>query len=192
MQCCALPFDFLESLLKVAAFDPRVVLQSIFAPYFAMARRRRGKRRADGRAVEGRVMKSLMGQTQAVSRLAGPARAIGEDIAIEHRHDTFQPKALSAPAHSGADGVGDIAYRQRLRMSAISPIGVEEPDGAMLVTDPRRLLQVALGIVVPADQGLPGRSPGTDVERNAGPGEERRFLLERMLRFIAPIHSDHL
>src|SRR5262249_13158358 len=85
-----------------------------------------------------------------------------------------------------------ITHRERLRMSAVTPVRVEIAQSAIFSSSLCRMTQISERSVVSADQTHPRGGPGADIERQFGFRERAGFAIERMILFVAPIEGNHV
>ena len=81
---------------------------------------------------------------------------VAKDIPAEDRDELLFVKAVRAPTQRRAGEIRKVADRQGLRMTAITPIGIEIAGGAMLAAGLGGLPQIGQRVVVPANEGHPG------------------------------------
>src|SRR4051812_6492503 len=152
IQCCFQPFQI----------NARIVFEPLGTPHLTHGRGRRCERCADGGAVECAITELEMRIAELLSRSGN--RGISKYVTRQHRSYSFTTKALTAPTQARADGVWKIADRERLRMSAISPIGDEKSFRAMLQASSSSVLQIRFCVVEPADQRHPSGCSRADIE----------------------------
>src|SRR6185369_9546133 len=96
-------------------------------------------------------------------------------------------EGLPAPAYCRSHQEREITHCQRLGMSAIPPIGIQEADCSMFASGRRGLTQIRKGVVMPADQSHPRRGARTNVKRDFGAREAVGFAVEWMTLLISPV-----
>src|SRR5208282_2761514 len=131
--------------------------------------------------------KFAMGVTECKRDLCDASGRVVENIAAQNWNQFRLVKGFGTPAQRSPGEIGKITDGQRLRMAAVAPIGDKITQRAVYVSSPGGGTQICQRVVVPANQCLPGRSAGADVEWNFRPGKCCSFFFKWMIRFITPI-----
>src|SRR5258708_689924 len=77
-------------------------------------------------------------------------------------------------------------------MTAVAPIGDEIADRAVFVSGFGCCTQIGERVVMFANERLPRRSAGTDVEWNLCLRELRGFQRKRMICFVTPVQGNYV
>ena len=77
-------------------------------------------------------------------------------------------------------------------MTAVAPIGIQVAERAGFFAGLGGGAEIGKGVVVFANEGLPGGGAGADVKGDFGLRKLRGFLGERMVRLVTPVHGDEL
>src|SRR5580692_6500224 len=75
-------------------------------------------------------------------------------------------------------------------MAAVAPIGVEKSDRPEFFSGLCGGAKICQRVVMFADERLPGRSAGTNVEWNFCLGESGGFFFKWMIRLVTPIQCN--
>src|SRR5437660_6489359 len=133
-----------------------------------------------------------MGQTERQRRLRHSPGRLVKNVAAEHRPEQLLIERSRAPTYRRAEQIGQVTDRQRLRMTAITPVRIEETYRAVFSAGVSRLPQIRKGIIMPANQRHPGRGAGADIKRHFRFREQGGLAFEWMIGFVAPVQCDYV
>ncbi len=157
--------DFFQGRENFLAGDFGEPFEAVAAEKFTIFRFGCGDDSAERSFVRGANAQFQMRETEVIGSGGNFAGRIFVNIAAQDGEDGFVVQGFGVPGKSGSGSEERPAYGQGLRMTAIAPIGIEIADGAGFFAGPGGGTEIGKGVVVFADQCLPGRGAGTVLHR---------------------------
>jgi hypothetical protein len=132
----------------------------------------------------------LIDVPQIIRQLPHHAGRIAESVQGERVGDGKRAVRLQTPCVGGSHGEAQIADRQILQVSVISPVCVQIADGSICETVLRRIAQVVDRVVGASGDGVPGRGSRTDIEGDFRLLKLAAVSVKGVIRLIAPLQRD--